>query len=497
VTVERELKLSVGPMFRVPDLTEVVAGAVPRDGGLQRFVSSYYDTPDLRLARWGCSLRYRSGSGWTVKLPIAAEDGRFVRDERTFEAGPAKPPEDAVDLVRAYVRTSQLQMAVRLQTMRRRIDIVVDGAPVAEVVDDEVSVLDGRRVAARFREVEVELVGESPEEILAMVAERLSAGGAEEPSPHPKFVRALLPRSQDAPEVVPVAVGPRSTVLEVIRASIAASAERMIRYDAGVRLGDDVEAVHQARVATRRLRSDLRTFRSLLDPGWNAALREELGWLGGELGTVRDLDVLGDRLRAELRHLPDEDASLGPKLLDRLRSEREAARAELTSAMREPRYLALLDRVVAAAAVPAVLPEVASEHARDAMGALMAGPWMHLDRVCGELGPSSVDADLHEARIRSKRARYAAETLSPVFGKPARRFASRAEQLQTILGEHQDAVMMVDWLRGQAGGTTARVAFAAGELAGDLNQAQQRARAAWPKAWKRLRSKKLRFWEAP
>jgi CHAD domain-containing protein len=496
VSVERELKLSVGPMFRIPDLTEVVAGVVARDGGLQRFVSSYYDTPDLRLARWGCSLRYRSGAGWTVKLPIAAEDGRFVRDERTFEAGPAKPPEGAVDLVRAYVRTAPLQMVVRLQTMRRRIVLVTDGEQVAEVVDDEVSVLDGRRVAARFREVEVELAEEASEDVMSAIAARLSAGGAEEPSPHPKFVRALLPRSQELPEVGPVSVGPRSTVLEVIRASISGSAERMIRHDAGVRLGDDIEAVHQARVATRRLRSDLRTFRSLLDPEWNADLRRELGWLGAELGNVRDLDVLGDRLRDELRRLPDEDASQGPKLMDRVRSEREAARAELASAMREPRYLALLDRVVAAASEPAVLPEVAASMARDVMGGLMEGPWGHLEHVCRELGPQSVDADLHEARIRSKRARYAAETLIPVFGKPARRFAARAEGLQTILGEHQDVVMMVAWLRGQAGGTTARVAFAAGELAGDLNRAQEDARRAWPKAWKALRSKKLRFWES-
>jgi CHAD domain-containing protein len=367
---------------------------------------------------------------------------------------------------------------------------------VAEVVDDEVSVLDGRRVAARFREVEVELAGETEDDgVLEAIGARLAGGGVEEPSPHPKFVRALLPRSQEPPEVCPVRVGPRSTVRDVIRASIAASAERMIRHDAGVRLGDDIEAVHQARVATRRLRSDLRTFRSLLDPDWNADLRRELGWLGGELGTVRDLDVLGERLRRELRRLPDEDAPLGPKLLDRVRSEREAARAELTSAMREPRYLTLLDRVVAAAAEPAVIPDIASLRARETMGTLMEGPWSHLERVCSELGPSSMDTDLHQARIRAKRARYAAETLIPVFGKPARRFARRAERLQTILGDHQDAVMMIAWLRGQAGGTTARVAFMAGELAGDLNGAKDDARTAWPPAWKALQRKKLRFWE--
>ena len=176
---------------------------------------------------------------------------------------------------------------------------------MAEVVDDEVSVLDGRRVAGRFREIEVELAAAADDDaVLDAVTGRLAAAGAQSGGEMPKFVRALLPRSAEPPEIVVRKVGPKSTVLEVVRASIAVSAERMLRHDAGVRLGEDPEAVHQARVATRRLRSDLRTFRSLLDPEWNESLRVELGWLGGELGTVRDLDVLDARVRE-----PREDAA--------------------------------------------------------------------------------------------------------------------------------------------------------------------------------------------
>jgi CHAD domain-containing protein len=283
-------------------------------------------------------------------------------------------------------------------------------------------------------------------------------------------------------------------VRQVVRASIASSAVRMLRHDAGVRLGEDPEALHQARVATRRLRSDLRTFRALLDPVWNQDLRAELRWLGTELGTVRDLDVLDERIRARVKMLPDEDADVAPKLLERVRTERDAARAELMSAMREPRYLALLDRVVAAASEPAIQPDVADLPAVGAMGDLMDGPWGHLNRTVDALGPASVDTDLHQARIRAKRARYAAETLIPVFGKAARRFAARAAELQTVLGEHQDAVMAVAWLRAQAGGTTARATFAAGELAGIERRAQAAARETWPAAWRALKPKKLRFW---
>ena len=496
MSVEREVKLAVGPMFQLPDLSEVVPGATSQGESPLRFVASYYDTPDLRLARWGCSLRYRTGEGWSVKLPIDVSNGRFERDERSFEAGPGRPPEAAVDLVRAYVRTAPLRLAVRLQTLRRRVEIVdADQGPVAEVVDDEVSVLDGRRVAGRFREIEVELAaGADDDTVLEAVTRRLAAAGAQERGEVPKFVRALLPRSAEPPEVVVAEAGPDGTVLDVIRAAIAASAERMLRHDAGVRLGEDPEAVHQARVATRRMRSDLRTFRSLLDPAWNEELRAELGWLGAELGKVRDLDVLDERLRARVKLLPDDDAEVAPRLLERVRTERDAARAELTSAMREPRYLALLDRVVAAAAEPAVLPEVASEPAIDLLGHLMEAPWGHLQRATEPLDAGSADTELHQARIRAKRVRYAAEALTPVFGKPARRFAARAADLQTLLGEHQDAVLAVAWLRAQVGGTASRTAFAAGELAGIERQAQAAARSAWPRSWRRLRAKKLRFW---
>ena len=114
---------------------------------------------------------------------------------------------------------------------------------------------------------------------------------------------ALGERAHAPPDVVAAEVGPSSTVEEVVRSTIATSTRRLMRHDAVVRLGVD-PGVHQARVATRRIRSDLRTFRSLLEPRWRDELRGELGWLGRELGGVRDCDVLGERLREDALLLP-------------------------------------------------------------------------------------------------------------------------------------------------------------------------------------------------
>src|SRR5437763_1709584 len=120
---------------------------------------------------------------------------------------------------------------------------------------------------------------------------------------------------------------------------------RIVGHDPGVRLGDDPEDVHQARVGTRRLRSDLRTFRPLLDPEWVAGLREEAGWYAGLLGEVRDVEVLMERLEHQAHGLPKEDSAAVTPIVGRLAKEREAARSRLLAGMDSPRYIALLDRL--------------------------------------------------------------------------------------------------------------------------------------------------------
>src|SRR5713226_1512559 len=158
--LEREVKLGAGPAFHLPDLSGVVEGVIVAPPEAMRLETVYFDTPDLRLARWGVSLRHRAGEGWTLKLSPSTELGMLERDEIMFQGGTKKPPAAALALVRAYVRTSELAPVARLSTQRRRVRLVgADGARVSEVVDEDVSVRDGRRVAARFREIEIEVAG--------------------------------------------------------------------------------------------------------------------------------------------------------------------------------------------------------------------------------------------------------------------------------------------------------------------------------------------------
>ena len=487
------MKLGAGPAFHLPDLTGVADGVTVTPPEAARLETVYYDTPDLRLARWGVSLRYRAGEGWTLKLAATTEEGLLERDEITFQGGPKKPPAAAVALVRAYVRKSELVPVARLSTLRRRVQLIgADGIRVADVVDDEVSVRDGRRVAARFREIEVEVAGSNGNAaILAPAIERLRAAGAGAPDPTPKHIRALGPRAMEPPEVAPMPVRPDAPARDVIRSVLADAVTSILRHDPLVRTSRDPEAVHQARVATRKLRSHLRTFAPLLEPDWTEPLRSELGWLAMALGAVRDREVLLERLRERAKSLPPTDSRSAASLLSLLELEIDSLRKKLHSELDSQRYIDLLESLVAAAHSPVCTLD-ADQPASQVLPPLATGPWRRLRGAVRQLPEQPTDPELHRIRILAKRARYAAEAVAPVVGEGATAFARAAAKLQTILGEHQDSVTAQAWLR--AARVTGRRAFVAGELIAMEHLAAQQAREQWPKVWKALDRKRLRKW---
>jgi CHAD domain-containing protein len=491
---ERELKLAVPGGFRPPPFGEP-AGIVAVPLPARRFQTTYFDTADLRLARWGTNLRHRTGEGWTVKLPSDGGGPLLLRYEHVFDPGGdvAHIPEGALDLVRAYVRDAPVRPVVRLRTVRHptRLDDL-EGTPVAELVLDEVSVLDGKRIVERFRELEVEVTAAMPAETLDVILEALKAAGAMPTDNRSKYARALGSRATQAPEVAVARPGEDATAGDVVRYAIASSVDRYLRHEPGVRAAEDAEAVHQARVATRRLRSDLRTFGPLLDEQWANAVRQELSWLGGLLGGARDADVLGGRLESRIEALPASDREGGKKLIAGFEPEWNAARQKLLAALREEHYFRLLEHLIDAATTPNLLPD-ADRPAAEVLRELLDRPWRSLRKSVRALGPEPRDEALHAVRIKAKRVRYAAEAVAPVLGKAAR-LARAAAGLQETLGEHQDAVVTGQLLRERGMGDSGDVAFAAGQLAGLERAAALEARSRWPDAWKRLRRAAREFW---
>ena len=191
---ERELKFLVAEDFSLEDL-DVGRRLRLVPAGDTRYDTVYLDTPDLRLAGWGCSLRHRSGQGWTLKLAPVGSGPILEREEIAFpgESAADGPLAAALGLLTALVRSSTLRPAVRLRTARRtyRVEEEPDTV-VGELTLDEVRV--GVRLPSSFREVEFELAPDAADSIADRVGKRLRAAGAE-PESTSKYLRALGDRA--------------------------------------------------------------------------------------------------------------------------------------------------------------------------------------------------------------------------------------------------------------------------------------------------------------
>lgn len=239
-----------------------------------------------------------------------------------------------------------------------------------------------------------------------------------------------------------------------------------VREQAGTALAGlpalpDAEVVHATRVALRRLRSALRTFGPLavLDPEQARAADEELQWLAGLLGVVRDRQVQRARFAAALAELPREDVldPVGARLDGALLGEQAAGAADLERALageRAAALTALLERWRTDPPFGDLDPGDVRKRARKAARKAAR----RLEAVC----PEGADNDLHRARKAAKRARYAAEVLRPLgHGKKQRR---RFKDAQSVLGGHQDAVVAQQTLRRLVGGLPPDSGFTLGLL---------------------------------
>jgi CHAD domain-containing protein len=379
----------------------------------------YYDADDLRLTRWGGSLRFRSPDEWRLTLPPPADRVAYAT-EHVFRGARTAIPERALDLATAYLRGAVPQPVADLQILRAVPELAID--------------------------------------------------------PH------------EPPELVAPPIDRGTRIDDVVRAALIGSVHQLINVDVGMRLGGDPAAVHRARVAVRRLRSDIRTFRPVLDAAWAGALRERVRWLGA---ATRAADVLLERVERQAALLPDVDSHRKHLVLHLLRGVQAAAYRQLGAMLRQPRYVVVLADLLDAVRHPH-FNERAGERARDAAPELMDDPWRKLRRAVRDRSRPATDAELHGIRIRAKRLRYAAEAFVPVCGKGAATFAKRVTRMQDVLGEYHDAVNACDHLRRNLGGGDG--AFVAGEIATLERDAASAARRRWLGAWNDIDRSGAHFW---
>jgi CHAD domain-containing protein len=482
--IERELKFEVESNFVVPDLKTLL----PKGGSIQstveRLRSDYFDTADLALLHANITLRRRTGSvdqGWQLKVPHEQ-----FREEIRVDLAGDDVPDELARLLTGVLRDQPLAHVATITTRRsvtRLLD--ADRRALAEIDDDIVhtSVAAAATITS-WREVEVELATDDVT-LLRNLGRSLRRAGARPSASASKLAQAL---HGGTPQRKSIGAG----AVDVVDSYIAEQQRQVLLGDVTLRRGN-AAVVHQTRVATRRLRSALRVFGSVFDNAEATALDAELRWWAGELGEVRDRQVMRTRLNAMIDDV-DETLLLGP-VRARVDAELDAEIAEHWATLQKDlageRYRRLLVSIDAWVKHPPHRAKVRVS------AATIAGLVHDADRlVARRLAKANATGDIglmHSARKAAKRARYAAEAAQSVIGKKAAtRQTVRYRQLQDLLGEHQDSLVSAELLRRlgiKAGAIKGENGFAFGVLHEREAQAARTARA---KAKRAARASHLR-----
>ncbi|MDX3754356.1 CHAD domain-containing protein [Streptomyces sp. AK02-04a] len=523
----------------LPDLTDVPGVSVVIDKGVAELDATYYDTADQRLATASLTLRRRTGgddAGWHLKLPVS----EGVRDEIRAPLSDTVP-EDLTALVRSRIREAELVPVVRLLSVRDIRHLVdASGTLLAEVSVDRVRAerLSGGAGSAEWTEIEVELADDGDPAFLDKVEKKLRKAGIKRSASASKLAKALddtAPRKPEKAEKVGKAgktgkagkagepgkgdnAGTTGKVADVSKATtkaarpeppdstprtagdhiltfVRAQRDAIVELDPAVRR-DVPDSVHRMRVATRRLRSTFRSYGKILDRTVTDPIGVELKWLAAELGVDRDQEVLTEHLTTALDDLPS-DLVTGPvqaRLSTWSGARRSGSRQHLIAVLDGKRYLDLLTTLDTLVAGPPLREAASKKPAKVIAKAVRKGFKKVADLVgeALELPPGSErDLAMHDARKKAKRTRYAAEAATPALGDPAVDLVKSMKSLQTLLGDHQDSVMVRGALRELA--TEAHAAgenaFTYGVLYGRAEQRAAAVEAELPGEWEAIEDK--------
>ena len=473
--LEHEIKLAIDPGFRLPPLPGT---PLPR----RLLTSTYFDTSQFDLAHAGITLRHRVERGkqaWQLKLPLMKD-----RQEVELLDRQSTPPKMFCDLLFLHLGQQELMPVATLRVWRAGIRVHMNRAPAADVTIDHVTVVKDGAVLQRFRELEIEQVN-GKDGALPELERQLRRAGAEDHDGRPKLFRAL---SLAAPGPMPPPASDEPVVAH-IKCALAHHVRWLLVHDPGTRLGREPESLHQMRVATRQLRAILRATRPLLVPEWANSLRDELRWLGQLLGPARDLDVQLDYFREESAALDARDRRPLAPFIAHLESQRNNVQEVLLNELKSERYLDLIRRLQQAAHDPTVVESTVT--LRD----LAKQEFTKLRNAIRQVGHAPNNTKIHETRIKTKRARYAAELAEPTVGKPATRFIIKACVVQDVLGMHQDAIQAEAQVRAfLKQSTSVRAAFVAGRMVERQRQRRERAKKKMPRLLRGLLKRGEKAW---
>jgi CHAD domain-containing protein len=506
--VERWLALRTGPQAvadSIPGLAIVPAGA-------KRLVDVYVDTEDWRMGSAGYVLRVRRRAGraeTTLKDLATATKGLRRRLEVTqpLPASGLSGLDRAGEVgwrVEALAGARPLRQVLEVRTRRRPFDLAIHGERVGELaLDDTVIAIGHDRRRLRLTRVEVEV---QPAWVDAMrpFVERLRRECGLQPASLSKFEAGLMAAGlaiPGLPDLGPTSVSSSSTLGELAFRVLRKEALAMLANVPGTRLGEDIEALHQMRVAMRRIRAGLDMFVEVL-PVRAKRLRAELGWVAGLLGEVRDLDIQLGRFDDWTEEMPGDHREALDELADLLAGNRVTARQALLEALDSRRYERLVSGLVAMLAQgPSARSAAGRAPAVAALPALIGARHRAAGKAARRAKRTGLATDYHRLRIRCKRLRYALEFGSGLYEGELKGFVRHLTRLQDALGSMQDAEvassrLQVIALTDEGAALSRATIFAMGGVAARYRSEAEQLLAEMPelvqllkgKEWKRARS---------
>lgn len=415
------------------------SGLVDGPASTREMQAVYFDTPDLALSQGGISLRIRQSGDTrtqTIKVGDAKAAGLFERSEWEIEVADMRPVVDNRTPVPAVLGDEAGTVTPIFTVAVERLTWVIDnGEASIELVLDRGCVVAGDSESP-ICELELELTRGEPAALFAL-ARTITAHFPIRLGVVTKSERGygLLRPASKAFKAERVALSRTASAADAFEA-VAGSCIRQYRLNETILLYHaDAEALHQARVSLRRLRSAFSIFTPLLDGDEVAHFQSELRWLGSVLGEARDLDVLLAK------------AKPGGSLFEGLNRARDVAYAAVDTALGSDRVRALMLDLMEWLACGAWRTAPSTRDARDAPAKRFAAEMLHKLRRCvskrGRSLPTQADEERHEVRKTAKRLRYGAEFLGSVFSSKKRsrryeKFVGSLEKLQDQLGALND-----------------------------------------------------------
>ncbi len=478
--LEIETKLELDHDAELPKLagrkTLVAVGLVTAAPAVRHELDAvYFDTAELDLLRSKLTLRHRTGgddAGWHLKLPAVAGARTEVAvafTDADRDPMSASVPAELADLVLGAARGRALVPVARVRNQRlvtRLLDPA--GSPMVEVADDHVT--SSRLLQApgatsdsspdkSWREVEVEVLAGTVDHLTAVVSVLRSAG-ARPASSASKLGRALqdeVPATPKNAKPTKAAVRKASGVRRekaagaAVLTAVSGWRDALISIDRALREGAP-GGLHDARATARRIRSALTVFAPLFEPDSTRGLRNGLRDFGAVLSHASNLEVLRSRLAAQLVDEPEVFARVAAT---RLAAEFERtlpiAMEEVSEHIRGDHYLSMLRDLDAFLTAPP-LARRAEKAAAAELPALLGLTFHALGEIVDRaLADPDDERAVHDARKGAKALRYAAEAASGALGERAAVLAGALEEVQEVLGEHQDAVTSAVWLAELAG----------------------------------------------